>query len=126
MSGEKIEIEGLKPLLKNLRKMDTELVKLVKDVNKEAADMVASTALTLVPRRTGTLAETIRAAGTNAAGVVRAGNNGKVKYGAPIHWGWARHNITPQPFLYEALDKRRDEVIERYASQLEALVGKVF
>ena len=32
-----------------------------------------------------------------------------------------RRDIAPQPFLYEAADRRVDEVLETYAKQLEKL-----
>lgn len=119
-----IKVEGQKALLRNLRKIDPELGKALKDLNADAAQEVAKTARTLVPRRTGTLAESIRSSGTNRFGVVRAGK-ASVPYGAPIHWGWAKRHIKPQPFLYEALDARADEVVERYAMQLDELLDRI-
>jgi len=42
-----------------------------------------------------------------------------------IHFGWARHNISPNPFLYKARDSRYDEVIDKFEKEVAALVNKV-
>jgi hypothetical protein len=46
-------------------------------------------------------------------------------YAGVIHFGWPRHNIEPQPFLYDALDKRFDEVTKLYELRIAALVQKL-
>ena len=120
-----IEVEGLKELSRDLKKLDKELLKELKAVNKDAAEVVATEARVLVPVRSGRLKSSIKASGTQAAGLVRAGKAG-VPYTKVIHFGWARHNIKPQPFLYEALDKRKSEVYERYEKQVNELVERTF
>ena len=49
----------------------------------------------------------------------------KVPYAGPIHFGWGRRNIHPQPFLYEALDKRRDEVLDAFALNVQKLADSI-
>ncbi len=46
-------------------------------------------------------------------------------YAGVIHFGWPRHNIEPQPFLYDALDKRFDEVVRVYEKRITDLVHKL-
>ena len=48
-----------------------------------------------------------------------------VPYAGVIHFGWPRHNIEPQPFLYDALDRRSDEVIKLYEDRITDLVHKL-
>jgi hypothetical protein len=55
---------------------------------------------------------------------VKAGGR-LVPYAGPIHFGWPRHNIAPNPFIYDALDDRKAEVIDKYEAHIEALVEKV-
>lgn len=124
---EAVRITGLTEVNQRLSKLDADVKKGIKAVNKEAATIVSDTAKTIVPVRKGLLQRAIRPGGTLKAGVVRAGNNKSVPYAGPVHFGVGPragqrgpHNIKPQPFLYEALDKRRDDVIERY----EKFVGK--
>ena len=49
----------------------------LRDINEQAAQIVAPAAKALAPQRSGRLAKSIRAGATQKAGVVRAGNNGK-------------------------------------------------
>ena len=105
-------------------------------VPSSAAKVVAERGVDLAPVRSGNLRDTIRAAGQQAFGVVRAGNRGDVPYAAPVHWGWGtRPNwakgwrggpIAPNPFLYDALDDRRDEVVETYERALALVIDKNF
>ena len=53
--------------------------------------------------------------------MVRAGF-ARVPYAGPIHFGWRKRNIQPQPFLYEALDKRRNEVFDRYNKEVRNIL----
>ena len=119
-----IEIEGIKKLSRQLKQLDGDLLKELKSINKEAAEKVADEARSLVPVRSGTLKSSIRASGLQSTGVVRSGNK-SVPYANVIHFGWRRHNIEPNPFLYDALDERRQEVLATYEKQLNQLIDKV-
>ncbi len=131
----RVEIEGLKELAKALKSAAGDVADL-KKANLEAAKVVAERGVDLAPVRSGNLRDTIRAAGQQAFGVVRAGNRGDVPYAAPVHWGWGtRPNwakgwrggpIAPNPFLYDALDDRRDEVVETYERALALVIDKNF
>lgn len=93
-------------------------------VNKSAAEVVADSARGKVPVLSGQLRGSIRARGTQRFGSVAAGRR-SIPYAGPIHFGWPRHNIEPQPFIYDALEERSDAVIEKYDQFIEALVIKV-
>lgn len=108
-----VRVEGLSKVIRQLKSIDPDLVAQLKVANREIGDDVALTARTLVPRRSGQLASSIRAGGAARTGSVKAGKRA-VPWAGPIHFGWSRRNISPQPFLYDALDERRDEVEERY------------
>lgn len=95
----------------------------LKVMNQEAAEIVQKRAVSLVPVRSGKLRDTIRAAGAQKSGRVRAGFK-RVPYAGPIHFGWAARNIQPNLFLYDALDQRRHEVLQHYDQQLDALIKK--
>jgi hypothetical protein len=95
----------------------------LKATHGEAAEIVEDRATAIAPRRTGRLAADIRSSGQAAGGVVRAGR-ARVRYAGVIHFGWAAHNIEPQPFLYDALDDRRDEVVAAYNDGVKRLLKK--
>lgn len=123
-----VRIEGHREVRRRIRQITDDLDQKaakgeLKRINQEAAELVAMRAEMLVPVRSGRLRDTIRAAGTQKSGRVRAGFK-RVPYAGPIHFGWASRGIVPQPFLYQALDQRRLEVFLHYDRQLESLIKK--
>jgi hypothetical protein len=99
----------------------------IKKAGKESGELVASEARGLVPVRTGALRNSIRVGATARGKItVLAGNNrtskSGVPYANPIHWGWFKRNIKPQPFFVKALGYTRAEVYENYFSQMEKLI----
>ena len=125
-----IQIEGGAKLRRAFRDAEAGMEDL-KDLHKSLADDVAGTAKTKVPVRTGRLQRSIRGSGTKTAARVRAGNNRKsgataVPYAPVIHFGFGRRNIKPQPYLYEALDDRRQDVIDAYNDEVRSLIRRVF
>ena len=130
MAQPAIRVEGGRELRRKFREAGDDMTDL-KDLHRQLADDVAGTAKTKVPVRSGRLRNSVRGSGTKTAARVRAGNNRKsgptsVPYAAPIHFGWGRRGIKPQPFLYEALDDRRQEVIDRYNDEIDSIIRKVF
>jgi len=124
-SGARVEVEGIKSLASSLRKAGEEGARdMLIAANREAAALVESTARPLVPRRTGRLVATLKSSGAARGGVVQVGR-AKVPYAGPIHFGWFRRHIKPQPFLYEALDRRRADVEETYYKRLDELLETI-
>lgn len=117
------QIEGLREVQKALADLSDDLKNEMKPTHLEAAKIVAEAARPLAPVRTGRLAASIRASAVRTGGRVRLGGSA-VPYAGPIHFGWPARRITPQPFVYEALDPRRDEVAAVYADRLNDLIVK--
>ena len=66
----------------------------------ESARMVGQRAAARAPKRSGTLAASVQARDLgNGTAVVGS----SLIYAPVIHYGWAAHHISPQPFLTEAL-----------------------
>lgn len=115
-----IEVDGFRELRGALKRLGPEGKIAVKQVHKVGADMVFRTALPRVPVRTGKLKSTLRVATTVSYGAVRVGGKRSAPYAGPIHFGWPNRPqpnrewfggpIRPNPFLYDALDRRRNEV----------------
>lgn len=99
----KVTVEGLNPLVRALRRAEhTGALEMLRRANAEAAGDVHRRAARLVPVRSGRLASTLRGSATPRTGTVRAGSK-RVPYAGVIHFGWPRRNISPQPFLTDAL-----------------------
>ena len=99
----------------------------IKKAGKDSAALVANEAKSLVPVRTGRLRDSIRLSAYASGRIsILAGNNRKTKsgvpYANPIHWGWFKRNIKPQPFFVKALGYTRQEVSDRYFKQMEKLI----
>lgn len=125
-----IRIEGGRELRRAFREVNDDMSDL-KDLHKRLADDVAGTAKTKVPVRSGNLKRSVRGSGTKTAARVRAGNNRKsgptsVPYAGRTHFGWAKVGQRPQPFLYEALDDRRQDVINRYNAEVRSIIRRAF
>jgi hypothetical protein len=121
----KIEVKGAKELRRALRDAANSGLKAeVKRANREAADIVAYEAQTIVPVVSGSLLETIRASGTMTAGIVRSGR-ASVPYAGVIHFGWPARNIEPNTFLYDAADSRVGEVVAKYEDAINAVASRL-
>lgn len=124
----KAEIIGERELRAKLRKMeDATSAKSAKSELKAfhaaGAKLVESSAITRAPVRSGALRASIRSSGTLRDGVVKSGK-AKVPYAGPIHFGWRKRNIRPQPFMYDALDARKAEVVEVFDDGIKKLIRK--
>lgn len=111
------KVEGLNKMLRALEKLDDEAKQQFKAAGKWAGEQVAKEARGIVPVQTGRLQKSIKSSATGRGAVVRAGR-AAVPYAGPIHFGWFRRRIMPQPFLYQAADRRFDEVVDQYLAQI--------
>jgi hypothetical protein len=130
--GTTVEAQGMRQLRRRLSMLDKEFDDL-KGLHQDLAEIVMNRALALAPVRTGRLKQSIRAAGTQTAGRVRAGFK-RVPYAGPVHFGWATRPdaakgwrggpIHPNPFLYDALDERHNQVFETYFEGIKKIQRK--
>ena len=127
-----IKVQGLNEALRALKAIGTPTAE-VQAAAQQAGEIVASMSKTLVPVRTGNLRTTIRAKKQARKVLVSAGNNSKVPYANPIHWGWyydknnfVKKNIKPQPFFAKALGLTRKEVYETYFININKLFNRYY
>lgn len=118
-----IKVKGLKSAIKALQEIGVPAAE-IKAAGSEAGELVANQARELVPVRSGNLRNTIRVSKALNKVSVLAGNNVRVPYAGPIHWGWAKRNIQPQPFFVKALGVTRDQVYQNYYASLNKLIEK--
>lgn len=127
-----IKVEGLKDVLFALKQIGVPTAE-VSAASQQAADIVASTARTLVPVRSGRLRASIKSKKQARKVLVSAGTNKTVPYANPIHWGWfydrnnfVKKNILPNPFFAKALGLTRNEVYKTYFVNINKLFNKYY
>ncbi|WP_022867147.1 hypothetical protein [Schaalia vaccimaxillae] len=93
-----VQVRGARELRRQLKQAGDDLTDM-KTAHKRAAEIAATGAEALVPMKSRDLRDSIRAAGTKTAGIVRAGKK-SVPYANAIQWGrkvWPAKRASPQP-----------------------------
>ena len=126
--AEGIKVVGLNQAIRNLRALGVPSAEIGK-ASQEAGEIVAMSARSLVPVSTGALRATIKAKKIARKVVVSAGNNNRVPYANPIHFGWnydkknlQQKNIRPRPFFSNALTRTRTQVYKVFFDNIEKLL----
>jgi HK97 gp10 family phage protein len=122
----KQQIEGLRELQRALRQLGDDTKTAMKPTHQEAADIVAEAARGKAPVRTGRLRRSVKGSAVMSGGRVRIGYGGGAPslYAGPIHFGWPARRIRPQPFVYDALDPKRPDVLRLYERRIDELTKK--
>jgi HK97 gp10 family phage protein len=128
--AEGIKVVGLNEAIRNLRAIGVPAAE-IGQASQEAGNVVANVARSLVPVRSGALRSTISAKKIARKVVVSAGNNNRVPYANPIHFGWnydkvnlQPKNIRPRPFFTNALNRTRTEVYQIFFKNIDRLLQK--
>lgn len=116
-------VAGGRELRRTLRKAGLDMKQLTA-VNRRAAETVVRAALPATPRRSGALAQSVRAGATQRAGIVRAGRKA-MPYAGPIHWGWPARGIEPQPWLQNAAQATEPVWFQQYENEIKNLLRSV-
>ena len=119
-----VQVKGATELRRALGRMGASTADLTA-INRAAADIVATEARTIAPVLSGRLRRTVSPRARKTSGSVSAGRGRAVPYAGVIHFGWPAHGIEPQPFLYDALDFRKGEVIDKYREHVAGLVNRL-
>jgi HK97 gp10 family phage protein len=117
-----IKVKGYKQAIRALQAIGVPAAE-IKAAGSEAGEIVANEARALAPVRSGRLRNSIRVSKALTRVSVSAGNNRSVPYANPIHWGWFKRNIKPQPFFIKALGITREEVYQNYYKTLDRLIA---
>jgi hypothetical protein len=118
--ADSVTVEGAARLSRTLDHAADDLGKL-DTANTRAPETVAAAARARAPRRTGTLAGSVRAESGEGMGrvVVDAPYAGYVEYGVPSH------RIAARPFLAEAVEQTGPAVVDVYADDVARVVSQV-
>lgn len=115
--AESVRVEGARELRATTLRAASELSRM-DTADKRAGAYLAQRAKGLAPRVTGRLAGSIRAGQTRDAATVSAG----AVYAGVIHWGWPARNISPHPFLVDALSAGEPTVASIYMGEVTQIV----
>jgi HK97 gp10 family phage protein len=116
-----VKIKGLRSVTKALESVGVPKKEL-NQAAKRSAGRVVNEAKTLAPVRSGKLRDSIRISATLTKGVSIKAGSLSIPYANPIHWGWFKRNIKPQPFFIKAIGLTRDDVYQDYLKELEQLM----
>jgi hypothetical protein len=126
--GVEVQVEGLKELRSELRRLDKALPKELRPINKDAADAVRDTAKDEAPHISGKLIRSITSRAGQKDASVKAGSAARVPYAGPVIFG---HNPRPQGgftepnnFLLRALGIEYDYIRKLYDERINKLAKK--
>jgi carbon monoxide dehydrogenase subunit G len=122
MSKDSIRVSGLNQAIRALKDIGVPASEIAA-AGKDAAEIVAGEARSLVPVKTGKLRGSIRTATQQRKAIVRAGG-ARVPYANPIHWGWFRRGIKPNQFFSRAINPNIDKIYKQYFDNLQRLIDK--
>ena len=123
--AETIRIEGLRPLVRTFRKLESDVGHQIRDELKAAAGIVADEARSIATREglveSGQLVAKIAPGVRGSTAVVRDSATRKIGKGAPYPYPRLFEYVLDRPFLGPALDAKRDDVIDRIDAFLDRL-----
>ena len=124
MSNAAVTVVGARELRKSMKKAELSL-KDMTAIHKHIATIVAEEAKKRAPVRTGALRKTVRPAATQSAAIVRVGNNKRVPYAMPIHWGWPSRNVKKNPFVSHAAQATEPRWTAYYLKQVDEILSRI-
>lgn len=120
--GARVEITGLRSALRDMQRMGVEAEDL-RGLMAGIGELVAGAARPRARRASGRMAASIRPGRNKNRALVRAGG-ASVPYAGVQHYGWARRNISPNPYLTDALAARQSAVLAAMDAGLQALIDR--
>ena len=129
MAAPIVSVEGGRMLRATLKAAESDLSEL-KATHLRVASVVASKAKALAPKVTGTMAGTIRPAGTQRAAIVRAGFK-RTPYAGPNEWGWPEHaagirgSFSGEHWLTKAAKSTESTWVDIYTTEVNHALDKI-
>lgn len=118
-AGETVTVEGDENLRRTLHAAESD----IRDLDQtENARLVQQRAQANAPKVSGQLAHSVNA---RDLGQGRAQVYSDLIYAPVINYGWHAHNISPQPFLTEALADSTPVVEANSARETQRILGRV-
>lgn len=116
----RLRVSGLRTAVRNLERAGAD--------TQDMRQLIYTVGMVVVraasaPVRSGKLEGTIRAGRGKTKAVVRAGG-ARAPYAGVIHYGWPARGISPQPFLVDALQAQRNNVLQTLDTGIEEILRK--
>jgi len=121
-SSTTIRVEGLSKLTADLLRLGVDVNDL-KGAFADIADAAAREARRFAPRRSGALVASIRGNRAKNKATVTAGN-GRVRYAAPINYGWRKRGIEASNYMQRASDAVKPRVVPMLDAALSKLIAE--
>lgn len=118
----RLRITGLRDTLRALENAGAESDDL-KELMTTVAGLVAAAGRPLARHQSGAMANSIRPGTTKSKAIVRAGS-AAVPYAGVQHYGWPAHNISPNPFLTDAIAKTTPQILANFDDGLTELLKR--
>ena len=118
--GVRVKVEGLSKAIRAMSKAGADSQDMKVLMHELGMIVVKASA---PPVLSGRLSGTIRAGRGKTKAVVRAGG-ARAPYAGVIHYGWPARNIEPNPFLLNALQRKRGDVFNALDNGLAELLRK--
>lgn len=115
-----MRVEGAAELRRTLKAAGDDLSDL-KEAHRQVGTFVLTSAAPRVPRRTGALSASGRPGVTQNGAVIRY----RKPYARPIHWGWPRRNIAPQPWAYSTAVETRPQWTQLYLAAVNKVLARI-
>ena len=119
-----IKIEGLAKLQRELKKAGQDCQDL-KTASTKAAQIVLAEAKRTAPVRSGALKKSLRKSVTKTSAGVLGGKALVVPYAQPIHWGWPKRGIRPNPWVARAAVMTQPQWLPGYIAEIDKATAKV-
>lgn len=122
-----VQIEGMRRLRSTLKRAGADMADFT-TINKQVAQIVVPVAVAstpIGPADRGHISRTVRGGGNRTAAIIRVGNNTTFPYANPLHWGWFRRNIRPNPWVSRAAQSTEGRWRPVMFAGLEAIIAKV-
>lgn len=120
-----IEAVGLREFTRSANRVSKEYGKEMGQIHKAVAEPIAASARGRIRSRSGRLAATVRAQGTQRVARVAAGKK-TVPYAGVNQYGWPARDYPANPFLTDAIHDGATQAVATYEQMTEAFIDKVW
>lgn len=131
MEGVRVDVRGLREFRTALRRTDGALPREMRKGFNQVGKIIVADAKPRTPRRSGTLARSMRAQSTQTEGRVVLGND-KTPYVNAVYWGTGPrrgkkgpHNIPRRAVMHEAAQRQQVPIIVALRAVLGELAKKL-
>lgn len=115
----RLEVQGYRELMRDMYLAGAESEDL-KAITRPLAEKIAASGRALAPKKTGRLAGAIKAKNSRVS--VTAYIPARIKYAAPVHWGW--DGESGSQFLSKAEEIHRSATYAGIEAGINRLLGK--